>query len=115
MVTRLLSTTSSNSNERVLRSFEEYSNIYFAKTNNKIKILQSTYDLNEMLNQFGIKPMIRSQFVGTCLLALKNNFVFKGLTNKQIRSGIEDTLTLLLDKSNKNKYFKNENSRFARH
>ncbi len=84
--------------ERAIKTFEEYSNIYFAKTNNKIKILQNTYDLNELLNQLGIKTTIRSQFVGTCLLALKNNLIFKGLTNPQIRSGIEGVLTSLLDK-----------------
>lgn len=95
--------TTLKSIERKLKSFSEYKNVYFGNVNNKIKVIKSTYDLNELLNQYGINERIRSQFVGTCLLALKNGLKFEGLTNAQIRGGIEEVLTNLLDKDlNKN-------------
>lgn len=82
--------------ETKLKTFEEYENIYFGAVNNKIKVIQSTYNLNELLHKYGINEKIRSQFVGTCLLALKNNLTFNGCTNAQIRAGIETVLTSLL-------------------
>ena len=87
-----------NLGERVIRPFGEYIDIFFGTKNDKLTIVQSTYALNELLHGYGINEKIRSQFVGTCLLALKNGLVYKGLTTKQIRAGIEGTLTNLLDK-----------------
>lgn len=84
--------------ERTIRPFTEYKNIHFGTKNNKLAIIQSTYALNELLHGYGIKEKIRSQFVGTCLLALKNGLVYEGLSTKQITAGIEDILTNLLDK-----------------
>ena len=46
---------------------------------------------------------IRSQFVGTCLLALKNDLKYEGLKTKQILSGIESTITDLLEDKDLNK------------
>lgn len=86
------------SSERVIKSFNEYKRIFNGSVNDKIKVIQSTYSLNEMLNELGINEKIRSQFVGTCLLALKNNLSFEGLTTGQIRTGIEEVLTNLLEK-----------------
>ena len=83
--------------ERVIRPFEEYVDKFFGTKNDKLTIIQSTYALNELLYGYGINEKIRSQFVGTCLLALKNGLVYKGLTTKQIRAGIEGILTTLLD------------------
>ena len=100
-------------NERVFKSMEEYKNLHFGTRNDKIAIIQSTYQLNELLHQYGINEKIRSQFVGTCLLALKNSLVYslpkdieKGgeiirqetITTGQVRKGIEDILTNLLEK-----------------
>jgi type I restriction-modification system DNA methylase subunit len=82
--------------ETKLKTFEEYENLYFGAVNNKIKVIQSTYNLNKLLHKYGINEKIRSQFVGTCLLALKNGLTFVGLTNAQIRAGIESVLTSLL-------------------
>ena len=87
-----------NKNERVIRPFSEYINIFFGTINDKLAIVQSTYALNELLHNYGIKEKIRSQFIGTCLLALKNGLVYEGLTARQIRAGIEGILTNLLDK-----------------
>lgn len=84
--------------QRKLKSFEEYSDLYFSVENNKIKVIQNTYDLNDKLHNYGINEKIRSQFVGTCLLALKNKLKYKKLSTKQILSGIEDILSKLLEK-----------------
>lgn len=80
-------------------SFDEYSDILFSSVNNKNKVIQSTYELNELLHECGVGEKIRSQFVGTCLLALKNGLTFQNQTTKQIVGGIEDILTNLLDKN----------------
>lgn len=84
-------------NERVIRSMEEYKNVHFGTRNDKYRIIESTYGLNELLHNYGINERIRSQFVGTCLLALKNNLVYDKLSNFQIRAGIEGILESLLD------------------
>ncbi|HDR1923781.1 TPA: N-6 DNA methylase [Pasteurella multocida] len=102
---------------KVIKSISEYRNIYFGTKNNKIEIIQNTYQLNELLHTYSINEKIRSQFVGTCLLALKNGLVYslsedvkeqeseenvvkreKSITNNQIRIGIEGVLTELLNK-----------------
>jgi len=87
-----------NKKERVIRPFSEYVNIFFGTKNDKLAIVQSTYGLNELLHNYGINEKIRSQFIGTCLLSLKNGLIYEGLTASQIRGGIEGILTNLLDK-----------------
>jgi len=81
-----------------LRSFEEYADFYSSKTNNKELVMQNTYNLNELLHEIGIAERLRSQFVGTCLLALKNGLIYEKCTTSQIISGISDILSALLDK-----------------
>ena len=63
--------------ERRLRTFKEYEDLCFGKVNDKIKVVDSINELNEMLHTDGINEKLRSQFVGTCLLALKNGLVYK--------------------------------------
>ena len=87
-----------DSSEKVLRSMEDYLNLHFGTKNNKIAVIQSTYELNELLHGYGIQARIRGQFVGTCLLALKHGLTYKGLSTPQIRSGIEAVLETLLNK-----------------
>lgn len=65
--------------ERVLKTFEEYEDLVFGKVNDKIKVVDSIKILNEMLHSDGVNEKLRSQFVGTCLLALKNGLSYKGL------------------------------------
>lgn len=58
--------------ETALRTMDEYVDFYTSKINDKEKVMQNTYKLNEMLHRHSIPEKLRSQFVGTCLLALKN-------------------------------------------
>lgn len=60
-------------------TFEEYEDLCFGKVNDKIKVVDSIKNLNEMLHSDGIDEKLRSQFVGTCLLALKNNLQYKNV------------------------------------
>lgn len=85
--------------EKFIRPIDEYYDRFFGTRNNKIAVIQSTYELNELLHGLGIHEKIRGQFVGTCLLALKYDLAFNGLSNAQIRSGIESKLTDLLEKN----------------
>ncbi len=66
--------------ETVLRSFREYEDLCFGKVNDKLRVVDSIKTLNEKLHSDGITEKLRSQFVGTCLLALKNGLVYKGVT-----------------------------------
>ncbi len=63
--------------ETTLKSFAEYEDLCFGKINDKIKIVDSIKILNEKLHSDGINEKLRSQFVGTCLLALKNGLVYQ--------------------------------------
>lgn len=74
-----------------LLTFEEYEELSFGKVNDKIKVVDSIKTLNEMLHADGISEKLRSQFVGTCLLALKNGLVYKNLKTKIDSSGKEKT------------------------
>jgi type I restriction enzyme M protein len=88
-----------NKSERVIRPFTDYVDVFFGAKNDKRTIVENTYALNELLHGYGINEKIRSQFVGTCLLALKNGLKYEGLSTKQIRVGIEEILNALLDKA----------------
>lgn len=87
------------SSEKVLKSIDEYVDFYNSRTNDKEKVMQNTYKLNELLHKHGINEKLRSQFVGTCLLALKNGLVFDtpGITTSQITAGIKSVLEKLLN------------------
>lgn len=80
-----------------LSSFADYRNIVApARINNKEQVIKNTYKLNETLHGMGISENLRSQFVGTCILALKNHLQYQGLSTTQILSGIYDVLGDLL-------------------
>jgi len=84
-------------NELSLKSFEEYLNLLApTKVNNKEQVIRSTYRLNAKLQALGIKESLRSQFVGTCILALKNKLKYNDLSTSQILTGIKDVLDSLL-------------------
>lgn len=83
--------------DRKIKKFEEYENFFFGTKNDKISLIKNTYSLNELLHKKGINEKVRSQFVGTCLLALKNCLVYEGLSTQQIIAGVEEILKNLLD------------------
>lgn len=85
-------------NETVLKSFAEYVDLFIEeKINDKEKVMMATYKLNELLHRNDIDEDLRSQFVGTCLLALKNNFMYdQRMNGAQIIAGIEGVLKNLL-------------------
>ena len=90
--------------ESALRTMQEYKDFYTSKINDKESVMQNTYKLNELLHKHGISERLRSQFVGTCLLALKNGLDYKNakITANQILTGIKDVLeSLLTDNLNK--------------
>lgn len=87
-------------NESALRTIDEYIDFYTSKVNDKEKVMANTYKLNELLHKNGISEDLRSQFVGTCLLALKKGLDYStpSLTAKQIRVKFSEVLEDLLNK-----------------
>lgn len=86
--------------DRKLKSFAEYVDYFKQKNvNDKTAVLENTSKLNRLLHDNGISEKLRSQFVGTCLLALKNGLSYKGLSTAQIIAGIKDVLGNLLEGS----------------
>lgn len=83
--------------ETSLRSMDEYIDFYTSKINDKEKVMKNTYKLNEMLHRHSIPEKLRSQFVGTCLLALKNDLDYStpSLTAAQIRTRIKEVLDFI--------------------
>lgn len=86
--------------ETVLKSFDEYARLFERQTyNNAAAVLQNTNELNELLHTNGIKEGKRSQFVGTCMLALKNDLVYKDRTTSEILANIKSKLGNYLQNS----------------
>lgn len=103
--------------ETVLQPMSYYVKLFAVnRQNNREKVMKNTYALNELLHKKNIDEVKRSQFVGTCLLFVKNqieslgnsgtvddavNKKLKALWSaespRQIRSGISDVLDNLLD------------------
>lgn len=80
-----------------MTSFADYRNIVAPlHINNKEEVIKNTYRLNELLHGLGIDERLRSQLVGTCILALKRQLLYKGLETEQILSGIYKVLCDLL-------------------
>lgn len=86
--------------ETALRTIDEYIDFYTSKINDKEKVMQNTYKLNELLHKQGVSEKLRSQFVGTCLLALKKGLDYStpSLTAAQIKVKIKEVLEELLNK-----------------
>ena len=109
--------------ETVLDTLDHYASLFqLNKQNDREKVLKNTYALNELLHKKDIAETLRSQFVGTVLLYVKDllkKFVATKIdealkkqvedylnlsSEKEIIAGIENTLTNLLDGSdNKSK------------
>lgn len=90
--------------ENILKSFSDYLDLVKPKhSNNREEIMKNTYELNELLHEYGITEKIRGQFVGTCLLAIKNGLIYRTgvgdegiLDTDQIIAGIRKILGNLL-------------------
>lgn len=95
----VVSDTDFLSQETAIRTIDEYIDFYTSKVNDKEQVMQNTYKLNELLHKHGINEKIRSQFVGTCLLSLKNGLQYSSpaITTSQIRAAIKDVLENLLN------------------
>ena len=66
--------------ESVIDSMEHYKKLFEVNNqNDKEKVLKNTYDLNELLHKLDIDEAKRSQFVGTCLLYIKELVKKKGI------------------------------------
>ena len=88
-----------------IKSFKEYANILKPlTTNDKEKVIKSTYELNEKLHTYNIPAELRSQFVGTCLLALKHGLEYEKLVTSQIVAGITHVLESKLSNDLKKAY-----------
>lgn len=89
-----------------LKHFTDYLELVKPKhSNNREEVMKNTYELNELLHQYGIKERIRGQLVGTCLLAIKNGLIYRTgigdeniLDTDQIIAGIRKILGGLLNK-----------------
>lgn len=83
--------------ETKLRTFQEYKNLVApARKNNREEIMRNTFNLNNLLHLHGVKEELRSQFVGTCLLALKSKMPYKGLGTDMVLAGVKQTLAQML-------------------
>lgn len=104
--------------ETVLDTMAHYESLFeINRQNDREAVLRNTYALNETLHRKDIDETLRSQFVGTTLLYLRDVLrklgitiitpenrqrlkdYWGGLSPKMIRSGIEETLSNLLDGS----------------
>ncbi len=104
--------------ETALDTMAHYESLFEVnQQNNREAVLKNTYSLNETLHKKDIDERLRSQFVGTTLLYLRDVLkkqgvsvindasrkklkgYWNGLSPKMIRSGIEETLSNLLDGS----------------
>ena len=86
--------------DKKLKSIAEYVEYFKPRNiNDKTTVLENTAQLNRMLHDNGIPEKLRSQFVGTCLLTLKEGLIYKGLTTTQINAGIKEILSSMLKDS----------------
>ena len=88
-------------NDTKLKTISEYADYYLPQNvNDRSAVLENTATLNKELHDNGIPENLRSQFVGTCLLALKNGLVYTSqMSTLQIIAGIKGILGSLLKDS----------------
>lgn len=88
-------------NDKKLKTIAEYAEYFKPQNKNDMSaVLENTSTLNKKLHDNGISESLRSQFVGTCLLALKNGLTYQDdMSTGQILEGIKEKLGVLLDKS----------------
>lgn len=114
-------------NETVIDSMTHYVHLFVSeRQNNREAVMHNTYALNELLHKRNIDENKRSQFVGTCLLFVKNQVerfghggyindkmnanltrIWETKTPTEIRSGIASVLDGLLTDTDKKAAKKN--------
>ena len=84
--------------DKKLKTIQEYAEYFRPQNiNDKSAVLENTATLNKKLNDVGITASLRSQFVGTCLLALKKGLTYNEIMSTgQILAGIKEILGTLL-------------------
>ncbi len=84
--------------DKKLKTIAEYAEYFKPQNvNDKSAVLENTSTLNKKLHDVGITASLRSQFVGTCLLALKRGLTYKAdMSTGQILAGIKEILGSLL-------------------
>lgn len=86
--------------DKKLKTMAEYIEYFRPQNiNDKSAVLENTATLNKKLHDVGIKESLRSQFVGTCLLALKNGLSYENMSTEQIIAGIKGILGNMLGNS----------------
>lgn len=86
--------------DKKLKTIAEYIEYFRPQNiNDKSAVLENTAELSKMLHSNGVPASLRSQFVGTCLLALKNGLAYKDMDTEQILAGIKKRLGDLLGSS----------------
>ena len=87
--------------DKKLKSMAEYINYFKPQNiNDKSAVLENTSTLNKKLHDNGIAESLRSQFVGTCLLTIKNDLAYnESMTTGQILEGMKEKLGSMLEKS----------------
>lgn len=86
--------------DKKLKTIAEYAEYFRPQNvNDKSAVLENTALLNRKLHDVGIAESLRSQFVGTCLLALKNGLTYENISTSQIIAGIKGILETMLNKS----------------
>lgn len=77
--------------ETVLQNIYHYAKLFdISKQNDREKVLKNTYELNELLHKKDIDEGKRSQFVGTCLLYIKD--LVKRFSPKEINEDFTNTM-----------------------
>ena len=84
--------------DKKLKTIQEYAEYFRPQNiNDKSAVLENTATLNKKLNDVGITASLRSQFVGTCLLALKKGLTYNEIMSTgQVLAGIKEILGTLL-------------------
>lgn len=67
------------------------------KQNDREKVLKNTYELNELLHKKDIDEALRSQFVDTVLLHIKDLLKRLNMTrsDKKLKDRVDDSLKLM--------------------
>lgn len=77
--------------ETVIQNIHHYVKLFdVSKQNDREKVLKNTYDLNELLHKKDIDEGNRSQFVGTCLLYIKD--LVKRFSPEEINEDFTNTM-----------------------